>query len=756
MKKHAVYLVVGACMLFMASNASADLVGHWPLDGDANDVSGNGLHGTILGEPSFVAGAVDLALDFDGVDDYVNIDGYKGIVVDPCDPDLIQPAFSITNWIKTTTSDGEMVTWGVSASKTKLGWRLNGGRLRIEHGGGALRANTYVNDDEWHHVALSVTEGGNLRATTTQMYVDGAEDTYFQGSDNPFQLSAVSDVRIGMSGPHDGRYFPGLIDDVRLYDHALSQADIRLQLGLFASYALTPLDGALIEDTTTTLSWTAGPVAASHNVYVGTNPEPGDAEFVVNQVEASYVVDALAQEQTYYWRIDDVEAAPEPNDPNAVIVHTGEVSSFTVPLMGAYDPNPADGQAIRGLERTLSWTPGWSPLMHAVYVGTDAAEVTSGAVAPTMLVRDASLNIDSLEPDTTYYWAVDEFYGDHWSVGSVWSLTTAPAVAIDPNADPNRVVLLDMDEAPGDLVVDRSGHGNHAEVMGGAQVVEGMDGMAMEFDGVDDYLDLGDNSVNGIFDIGGDAFTISAWINPSQFLPKLTNHAVGNVLFSRGSDSFNDNFELGIVDANLVLYTDTDGGDTTITLGSGEITVGEWHEVAVVYDAGAVTAIVDAAVYTGTVLGASFDQAAGSPFTIGDTLHEESPYSGLIDDVVIYNRPLTAVELGFVNLKQASEPIPADGEVVLSGVVGLIWTPGEDAVSHDIYLGMGDYAAVEAGGDTFVGNQSEASVVLGIGLPADPFEGGLIPGATYYWRIDEVAADGTTTAGKVWSFTLSE
>jgi hypothetical protein len=229
---------------------------------------------------------------------------------------------------------------------------------------------------------------------------------------------------------------------------------------------------------------------------------------------------------------------------------------------------------------------------------------------------------------------------------------------------------------------------------------------------------------------------------------------VGNMLFSRGSDGFNDNFELGIVDANLVLYTDTDGGDTTITLGNGDITLGEWHEIAVVFGAGSATAIVDGTIYTEAVVGTTFDGAAGSPFTIGDTLHEETPYSGLLDDVRIYNRALTAVELGFINLKQAFDPIPFDGEVVPPGVVGVIWTAGEDAVTHDVYMGM-DAAAVAAGGDTFIGNQETTSVVLGIGLPPDPFEGGLIPGETYYWRIDEVAADGTTTTGKVWSFTLA-
>jgi len=760
MNRQVMCLAFGAFLL--CGSASADLVGHWPLDGDANDISGNGLNGTIVladpnGQPNFIEGAVGLALDLSGGNDYVNIDGYKGICIDPNDPNRVQPAFSVMNWFTVTaaTGDHEMVTWGTSAGRQRLTWRVHEGRLRTEHASGNLRGNTYVNDGEWHHGALTVARGANLRPNVTKMYVDGVEDTTFGGSDNPYELTAGVDVRFGMSGPQNSRYWPGAIDDVRIYDHVVSQANIRVAIGLLASYAPTPINEALIEDTSAILSWTAGPLATEHDVYFGSNPTPGAGELLGRQAETTVLVD-LAEEQTYYWRVDDVEPAPEPNDPNAVIVHTGEVWSFTVPLMGAYDPMPADGQGIRDLERTLSWTPGWSPLMHAVYVGTSAADVTSGAVAPTLLIRDASLNIESLEPGTTYYWAVDEFYGDHWSVGPVWSLTTAPAVTADPDADPNLVLLLTMDDATGDLVLDMSGNGNHAEVMGGAQIVQGINGMAMEFDGVDDYLDLGDNSINGIFDFNGVDFTISAWINPSELLPKVSNHLVGNVLFSRGSDVYNDNFELGIVDANFVLYTDTvDGLDETITLGNGDITAGEWHEIAVVHEAGAVTAIVDGAIYTGAVLGTSFDQADGAPFTIGDTVHDESPYSGLMDDVRIYNRAMTAVELGFINLKQAFDPIPADGDVVFPGVVGVLWTPGEDAVSHDVYLAM-DRAAVEAGGDTFVGNRATASIVLGIGLPPDPFEGGLIPGATYYWRIDEVAADGTTTVGKVWSFTLSQ
>jgi len=93
---------------------------------------------------------------------------------------------------------------------------------------------------------------------------------------------------------------------------------------------------------------------------------------------------------------------------------------------------------------------------------------------------------------------------------------------------------------------------------------------------------------------------------------------------------------------------------------------------------------------------------------------------------------------------QATDPSPADG-VYLDGAEGMLsWTPGQDALSHDVYFGT-DPDALE-----FVINQTEA--LLAIGEPNGPAPEGLVPGTTYYWRIDEVYTAVTGT-GKVWSFT---
>ncbi len=103
--------------------------------------------------------------------------------------------------------------------------------------------------------------------------------------------------------------------------------------------------------------------------------------------------------------------------------------------------------------------------------------------------------------------------------------------------------------------------------------------------------------------------------------------------------------------------------------------------------------------------------------------------------------------------KRAINPSPKDGVYIDDTWVSLIWRPGETAVSHDVYLGE-NFADVDAGtGDTFQGNQAVTEYTLG--FPGFPYPDGLTPGMTYYWRIDEVEADGTTKhKGFVWSFTV--
>jgi len=102
----------------------------------------------------------------------------------------------------------------------------------------------------------------------------------------------------------------------------------------------------------------------------------------------------------------------------------------------------------------------------------------------------------------------------------------------------------------------------------------------------------------------------------------------------------------------------------------------------------------------------------------------------------------------------AHNPTPVDGTLLRETWKTLSWVPGDFAASHDVYIGE-NYDEVEAGtGDTFKGNQ--ADTYFTVGFPGFPYPDGLVKGTTYYWRVDEVEADGTTKyEGDVWSFMIA-
>lgn len=362
------------------------------------------------------------ALELDGSGDYVNIDGYTGINADRTDPNNpFNPAFSVTCWIKTTGDAGALVTWG-SNDTTGVGgqyqsFRINAGRLRAEHGNGNLQSDTSVNDGEWHHVAQVSVEGANLRVPNTTLYIDGVEDAIRGGSDNIFNLTEAADVGIGLRASHGDRLFTGLFDDVRIYDKALTELEVKIISGFVMSASPDPADGAKVVDTFAILGWTPGPFGAEFDVYFGTNPTPGADELVGRVSDPTHFATGLVEGETYYWRVDDVEA-------DGTTIHTGDLWSFWIPPKGAYDPQPADGQAVTDTETDLSWSVDWNPVMYGVYFGDDATEVANAAGAPPAM--EPTFDPGPLEPGTTYYWRADVFYGT-WITGPVWSFSVSAA-----------------------------------------------------------------------------------------------------------------------------------------------------------------------------------------------------------------------------------------------------------------------------------------------------------------------------------------
>jgi hypothetical protein len=428
-------LVTGLSMAF-TNTAKAELVGWWRFDEGsgtvANDSSGNGNNGTLNGDPKWVVGYFGSALEFDGVDDWLDCGS---------DPSLDLTTWTITFWLK------------VNENKDYNGYIIKGNDAAenyevLTYGDGHFHfpilftdgSRTYGNTDpgicivgEWAHYTYSYDSSQGRR-----FYKNG--ELVFEDTESGIPQTSTVSLSIGNEQPMS-RYVNGAMDDIRIYNHLLSEPEIlaAMEGGEGYPFALGPIpkDGALIEDTWVSIGWSPGDYAASHDVYIGDNFDNvntgAEGTFLGNQSDTFFVVgfpgfpypDGLIPGTTYYWRIDEVNDA-EPNSP-----WKGKIWSFSVPPKTAYNPVPADGAVAVDPEGDLNWTPGFGAKLHTVYFGDnfdDVSNATDGLPQGT-----ASYTPGPLKMAKTYYWRVDEFDVVDTYKGNVWSFITQGAVeSLDP------------------------------------------------------------------------------------------------------------------------------------------------------------------------------------------------------------------------------------------------------------------------------------------------------------------------------------
>lgn len=204
-----------------------DLVASYNLDSVSSntvaDQSGNGHIGSVSGAIS-IAGKVGNGLDFDGNNDFVSIDSF----------DINGNQLSLAVWIKADdfgTADARIISKASGVGEQDHNWMLSTiessgikPRFRLKAGGTTttLVGTQTLTADTWYH--LTATYDGN----TMRLYIDGIE----KGSMNKTGsiTSSASAIRIG-DNPIQARHFDGQIDEVHLYQKALSVAEIDELIG---------------------------------------------------------------------------------------------------------------------------------------------------------------------------------------------------------------------------------------------------------------------------------------------------------------------------------------------------------------------------------------------------------------------------------------------------------------------------------------------------------------------------------------------
>lgn len=201
-----------------AKAESSSLVGYWKFDEGsgtvATDSSGNGNTGTLMNGPQWVDGISGKALKFDGTDDYLSASDSPSL-------DVSGNQITVMFWMKPASD--------IDASTPYQKLYDKGDAYHSAIGGGGMRFTiAYVHDidsvrktwsgDTWYHIA-HVYDGSTIR-----IYVDGVLDNSEPETGSihvtslPFTIAAYT---------YGGKwYFPGTIDEFRIYDYALTPEEI--------------------------------------------------------------------------------------------------------------------------------------------------------------------------------------------------------------------------------------------------------------------------------------------------------------------------------------------------------------------------------------------------------------------------------------------------------------------------------------------------------------------------------------------------
>lgn len=388
------------------------LIAYYPFNGNANDESGNGHNGIINGVLTSSADRFGLsgkAYNFNGVDNYINTSINTGLTN--------KATFSV--WVKSSSTND----WcGLLASRGS-GNDFSGFTVLAN---GSVNFYAYTNvyivassinilDDRWHQLV------GRYDGSAMNLILDGQliGTTSYDGN-----ISIGDNYMIGVDLLSLTRCFKGSIDDVRIYNCALSDTEIQSLYhengyGITAPTLTSPANNATGVSNAPTLSWGAVSGAVTYNLQVST--DAGFSNLVYNLTGlkgTTQLISGLGNLTQYYWRVNQTNTYGTSTWSSVYSFTTIGVAPGTSTLA-----TPANNTIDITLPPTLTWNASSGAVTYTLQVSTSSSFTS-------FIFNDSTLNsvsqqISGLANSTIYYWRVNakNSYGtSSWS--SVWSFTT--------------------------------------------------------------------------------------------------------------------------------------------------------------------------------------------------------------------------------------------------------------------------------------------------------------------------------------------
>ncbi|MBN2181014.1 MAG: LamG domain-containing protein, partial [Sedimentisphaerales bacterium] len=501
-------LVCGLILTNQAVAQDPNLLGWWKLDEKSGNIAYDsgiyGNHGQLIQpdgspivDPQWVYGYAGGALWLDGVDDFIEVPHSETLWPDE--------EATLMAWINTPRYTGsEASAWsGYQAIITK------GNDPRMcslyittdDEGRGVLHLSVgdsftgstsiaSVPLNEWVHVCAEVIDGGHL------YYING-ETSYPADGAGEGSVIAHGEETLRIGGAQENNTFLGKIDDVRIYNGALSQEDIQLIMisGLSSTATLPNPDNGdteVVRDTS--LSWKEGQYSDTHNVYFGTDfndvneasvSDPRGVLVAEKHTDTTFEplgADILEYNTTYYWRVDEINDS-EPNSP-----WRGETWSFTtlnyltVDDFESYDDvnniiyNTWSDYIVNNTGMTVGYIEATSMEWNIKHTGLQSM--------PLQYDNDGTVNEGTdLEQTGTRFYSEAEL---RWAEPQDWTRDDIESLTIWLRGNPAKVSSF-LEEPPGIFTVkgigkdiyDRSDefHFVYKEVEGAVQIIVKVDSM---------------------------------------------------------------------------------------------------------------------------------------------------------------------------------------------------------------------------------------------------------------------------------------
>ncbi len=238
--------------------------------------------------------------------------------------------------------------------------------------------------------------------------------------------------------------------------------------------------------------------------------------------------------------------------------------------------------------------------------------------------------VDSFEDDSNIEWVMSDHlklkYGDALINGTY-------------SVDPNVVGIWHFNEGSGIFVYDETDNYNNGTLGGDGFGTDlpvwtaGILGTALEFDGVDDYVAIPDSPSLRL----REAFTLHVWVKP---ISASSNR--WQTILEKGSDSY------GLYLTNSLTFEVYNGGLSPVSIQTPTITLGNWYHLVATYDKydGLRKLYLNAVLVANSTHSTNISNSVGRPLGINKhPINGDSFFNGTIDDVMIFNRALSAFEI---------------------------------------------------------------------------------------------------------------